>query len=133
MNRITKSFTLSVALSALALMVPLAAQDRRVGEPGVTPPRVIYKVEPQSTEDARATKVAGTVVLKIVVDEKGDADSIEVTNSLDQGLDQKAVEAIHRWRVAPATKDDQPIRKAARSRAGSCAPREVRAEPIRPE
>ena len=56
---------------ALALAIPIAAQNHRMGEPGVTAPRLIYKVEPQYTEEARAAKVAGTVILNVVVDEKG--------------------------------------------------------------
>jgi protein TonB len=113
MHGITKLFTATVVMSALALMVPLAAQDHKIGEPGLTAPRVIYKVEPQYTEDARAAKVAGSVLLKIVVDEQGNADNIEVTRSLDEGLDQKAIEAVHQWRFAPATLDGKPVRVQA--------------------
>jgi protein TonB len=111
MNRITKCFIPAVAM--FALILPVAAQDHRIGEPGLTPPRVIHMVEPQYTEEARAAKVQGTVLLSIVVDDHGNAANIEVTRSLDQGLDQKAIEAVQAWQFAPGTKDGKPVRVVA--------------------
>jgi TonB family protein len=103
----------TIALTVLALSLSLFAEDHKIGEPGLTAPRVIYKTEPQYTEEARAAKVSGTVVLSVVVDEQGTAQDIKVTRSLDQGLDQKAVESVQAWRFAPATKDNQPVRVVA--------------------
>jgi TonB family protein len=112
MNRFLKHGT-SVAILAAASVARLAAQDHTMGEAGLTAPRVIHKTEPQYTEEARAAKVSGTVGLKIVVDEAGNPDSVEVTKSLDQGLDQKAVEAVHQWKFAPGTKDGKAVRVIA--------------------
>ena len=100
----------TIGLAVLALSLTLLAEDHKMGEPGLTAPRVIYKTEPQYTEEARAAKVSGTVVLSLVVDEQGIAQDIKVAKSLDQGLDQKAVESVQSWRFAPATKDDKPVR-----------------------
>src|SRR5262252_703073 len=81
-----------------------AAQTHRVGDPGVTAPQLVSKVDPAYTEEARAAKIAGTVILELVVDESGSADQVQVTKSLDAGLDQNAVAAVLQWRFAPATK-----------------------------
>jgi periplasmic protein TonB len=113
MKRIVWLSTGAAAILALALTLPVIAQDHHIGEPGLTAPRLIYRVEPQYTEEARSAKLAGTVILKIVVDEQGNAENIEVTKSLDEGLDQKAVEAVRAWRFAPGTKDGEPVRVVA--------------------
>jgi len=102
-----------IGLTVLALSFTLLAEDHKMGEPGLKAPSVIYKTEPQYTEEARAAKISGTVVLSLVVDEQGLAQDIHVAKSLDQGLDQKAMESVQTWRFAPATKDDKPVRVQA--------------------
>jgi hypothetical protein len=42
----------------------------RIG-PAVTPPRLLHKVEPEYSPDARADHIQGTVVLQLAVNEKG--------------------------------------------------------------
>jgi TonB family protein len=84
----------------------------RVGN-GVTPPRLIFKMEPQYTEEARAAKFQGTVLLYIVVQADGRATDIRVQRSLGLGLDEKAIEAVQQWRFTPGTKDGNPVPVAA--------------------
>ena len=102
----------SILLSA-ALIVPLSAfqndQAVKIG-PGMTPPKLVHKVEPQYTEDARDRKIAGTVVLTLEVDKEGNPDKVAVERGLDSGLDWMAVTAVRQWRFAPAVKDGEPIR-----------------------
>src|SRR5947208_5682450 len=95
---------------AFALSLPAWAQDHKIGEPGVTAPKLIYKIDPEYTEEARAAKISGTVILNVVIDESGIADSIKVTRSLDEGLDQKAIEVVRRWRFVPGMKDGKAVR-----------------------
>jgi TonB family protein len=76
---------------------------------GVAPPVVILKVEPQYTEEARRAKLAGTVVLGVVVDPDGVARTMYVQHALGMGLDQKAMEAVQRWRFRPGMKDGKPV------------------------
>lgn len=71
--------------------------------------RVIYRVEPQYTEDARANKISGTVVLTLTVDHEGLPQNIQVKKSLYPSLDQSAVEAARKMRFEPAMKDGQPV------------------------
>lgn len=76
---------------------------------GVTAPRVIYDPDPEYSEEARQSKYQGTVVLWIVIDADGRARDVRVQRSLGMGLDEKAVEAVRKWRFQPALKDGHPV------------------------
>jgi periplasmic protein TonB len=76
---------------------------------GVSAPTVLLKVEPEYSEEARKAKWQGTVVLSLVVDEKGLAQNIKVVRALGLGLDQKAIEAVEKWRFKPGMKDGHPV------------------------
>ena len=84
----------------------------RVGG-GVSAPTLLYKVEPEYSEVARAAKYQGTVILFIEVGTDGMAHNIQVIQSLGLGLDQKAVDAVSQWKFKPGTKDGQPVPVAA--------------------
>jgi TonB family protein len=102
-----------VAAGTLAIRTfPLQAQDRqihRVSEPGVNAPKVVYKVDPNYTQEARDAKIEGTVVVNVEVHPDGKAHNLRVERTLDPGLDQKALDAISAWRFQPATKNGKPI------------------------
>ena len=87
---------------------PLPPGVMRIGN-GVTPPSVIYRANPSYTEEARAAKIQGTVVLNVVVGPDGSAQQVSVLRSLDPGLDQKAVEMVGTWKFRPGMKDGQPV------------------------
>jgi TonB family protein len=76
---------------------------------GVTAPSILMKVEPEYSEEARKAKWQGTVQLSLVVDDQGRPQSIKVTRSLGLGLDQKAIEAVEKWRFRPGMKDGKPV------------------------
>lgn len=76
---------------------------------GVSPPSILFKVEPEYSEEARKAKFQGEVVLQIVVDEKGNPRDIKIIRPLGLGLDQKAVEAVEKWRFSPGKKDGKPV------------------------
>ncbi len=84
----------------------------RVGG-GVTAPTLLQKVEPEYSEEARKAKFSGTVVLYIEVDPTGKATNIRVQRSLGLGLDEKAIEAVKKWRFSPGKKNGQPVTVAA--------------------
>jgi len=84
----------------------------RVGG-GVTAPSLLYKVEPEYSEEARKAKYQGTVLLYIEVDPSGHATNIKVQRSLGLGLDEKAIEAVKKWKFAPGKKDGKPVTVAA--------------------
>jgi periplasmic protein TonB len=76
---------------------------------GVSPPSVILKVEPEYSEEARKAKFQGTVILFVVVDEKGNPRELKVIRPLGLGLDQKAIEAVEKWKFRPGMKDGKPV------------------------
>ena len=80
---------------------------------GVSAPRLTYKVEPEYSEEARKAKYQGTVVLAIEVWPDGKAHNIRVVRSLGLGLDEKAINAVQRWRFVPGKKDKLPVKVRA--------------------
>jgi len=80
----------------------------RVGG-GVTAPAVLYKIDPEYSEEARKAKYSGTVVLYIQVDESGHATHMRVVKGIGLGLDEKALEAVNKWRFKPGLKDGKPV------------------------
>jgi periplasmic protein TonB len=76
---------------------------------GVSAPSVLSKVEPEYSEEARKAKWQGTVVLRLVVDDQGRPQQLQVVRSLGLGLDQKAIEAVEKWRFKPGMKDGKPV------------------------
>jgi periplasmic protein TonB len=80
----------------------------RVGG-GVSQPAVIYKVDPEYSEEARKAKYSGTVMLSVIVDIDGKARDIHVVKSLGMGLDEKAMEAVGKWKFRPGMKGGQPV------------------------
>ncbi len=76
---------------------------------GVSAPTVLSKVEPEYSEEARKAKWQGTVVLQLVVDDQGRPQGLKVLRSLGLGLDQKAIEAVEKWRFKPGMKDGKAV------------------------
>ena len=87
---------------------PLTAGVFKVGG-GVSAPMLVSRTEPAYTEEARAAKYQGTVLLGIEVGPDGLAHNIHVIRSLGLGLDEKAVEAVGNWQFKPGTKDGQAV------------------------
>lgn len=80
---------------------------------GVIAPRIIRKVNPEYSDEARKERYQGTVVLYVEIDTDGNVRKIEVRKRLGLGLDEKAMEAVRQWKFSPGTKDDQPVVVAA--------------------
>ena len=80
----------------------------RVGG-GVSAPALIHKTEPEYTEEARAAKYQGTVLLYVEIDPNGNATNVKVQRSLGLGLDEKAVEAVKQWKFKAGYKDGKPV------------------------
>ena len=85
-----------------------AQQAEKVG-PNVTAPKLIYRVEPSYDESAREDKITGAVLLQLVVTKEGLADQITVKRSLDPRLDEKAIEAVKKWRFKPGQKEGEDV------------------------
>jgi TonB family protein len=84
----------------------------RVGG-GVSAPVLLFKKEPEYSEEARKAKYQGTVVLYVEVTPDGKANNMKVLRSLGLGLDEKAMEAVRAWKFRPGQKDGKPVTVAA--------------------
>ena len=84
----------------------------RVGG-GVSAPVLLHKVDPEYTEEARAAKYEGTVVLYVEIDPTGTPTNIKVERGLWLDLDAKAIEAVKHWKFKPGQKDGKPVTVAA--------------------
>jgi len=72
-------------------------------------PKVIYKEEPEYSEDARKARFQGVVLLSIEIGIDGRASKIRVIRPAGLGLDERAAEAVSRWLFQPALSGDRPI------------------------
>ncbi|HET8668477.1 MAG TPA: energy transducer TonB [Terriglobales bacterium] len=80
----------------------------RVGG-GVSAPRAVYDPDPEYSDEARKAKYQGTVMLWVIIGPDGRAKELRVARSLGMGLDEKAMEAVRKWRFEPAKKDGHPV------------------------
>jgi TonB family protein len=80
----------------------------RVGD-GVTPPVPIHSPGPQYSKQARHAKLEGVCILWLVVGADGLPRDIRVKRTLGLGLDEKAIDAVKKWRFKPAVKDGNPV------------------------
>ena len=91
--------------------------DPRLGLGGhrgpVTPAALIWKIEPEYSEEARRAKLQGTVVLYLEVDSEGRPRNLKVHQSLGLGLDEKALDAVRQWKFRPGRADGKPVATSA--------------------
>jgi TonB family protein len=87
---------------------PTKSNALHIGD-GVAAPKLLSKVEPEYTEEARVAKYQGTVVLSVEVDPHGIAGNIRIIKGLGFGLGENAVTAIRQWRFQPGIKDGAAV------------------------
>jgi TonB family protein len=75
----------------------------------VTQPVLIYKIEPEYSDEARKAKLQGDVFLRIEVDARGAAQNIVVSHGLGLGLDERAIEAVRRWKFRPGYSNGKAV------------------------
>jgi len=80
----------------------------RVGG-GVSAPTVVYRIEPNYSEDARRARYQGSVVLSAIVRKDGSIEILKVLRGLGLGLDENAVEALKKWKFRPGTRSGEPV------------------------
>lgn len=113
---------MALAASVVVLLLPVAAaqkgEKQRVDEvfrigAGVSAPVILFKVEPQYTQEARDAKLEGTVLMAVEIDQDGIVRYIKVLRPLGLGMSEKAMEAVGQWRFRPGMKDGKPVKVAA--------------------
>ncbi|HEV8433656.1 MAG TPA: TonB family protein [Thermoanaerobaculia bacterium] len=75
----------------------------------VKPASVIFRVEPQYPQVALRTRMAGTVVVKCIVDRNGNVRDAEVVTSSFAAFNEPALNALQQWRFAPGSFRGKPV------------------------
>ncbi len=75
----------------------------------VSAPVLLFKLEPEYSEEARKARYQGSVLLSIVVGVDGLPHNIIVIRPLGLGLDEKAIEAVAKWRFRPGMKGGHTV------------------------
>ncbi len=76
----------------------------RVGG-GVSAPVPLNQVEAESSDEARRAKYQGVCLISLIVDAQGNPQNPRVVRALGMGLDEKALEAVRKYKFKPAMKD----------------------------
>jgi TonB family protein len=118
------AFSIAFALSA----TPLIAQDtaapadattapapdstttplRRIGN-GVSVPQLLTHVDPKFSEQARAAKFSGVVLVTLIVDTNGLPQNVHVLRGVGMGLDEVAMDAVKQYSFRPAMENGKPV------------------------
>jgi TonB family protein len=76
----------------------------------VSAPVSLNAVEVEFTDEARRAKHQGVCLVSMIVDEQGNPQNPRVVRGLGMGLDEKALEAVRKYRFRPAMMDGrQPV------------------------
>jgi TonB family protein len=118
------TLSLLLALTVALAAMPLHAQDTvpptapapdptispLLGVGGrVLPPQATHMVDPQFSEQARAAKLSGIVLVNLIVDTNGMPRNVRVLRGVGMGLDEAAVESVKQYTFRPATMDGKPV------------------------
>jgi protein TonB len=76
---------------------------------GITPPSLLLEVKPDYTEEGRRRGLEGNVELEIVVRGDGTVGDVALRRGFGAGLDERAIDAVRRWRFAPAIRHGAPV------------------------
>ena len=71
--------------------------------------RLVFKPEPQYTEEARRNQVTGTVMLRVVFSSSGEVVQIRAVRTLPFGLTERAIAAARQIKFVPAMKGGQAV------------------------
>lgn len=74
----------------------------------MVPAQILSKPLPSYTEDARAKRIEGEVLLEVVFGASGKIRVLRVVRGLGHGLDDAAIQAAEQIRFKPALRDGQP-------------------------
>lgn len=76
---------------------------------GVTQPIAIFTPEAEFSDEARRAKHQGACTISVIIDAQGNPQNARVVQPIGMGLDEKALQAVMRYRFKPARKDGKPV------------------------
>ncbi len=74
-----------------------------------TPVEILFKPKPAYSDEGRAKKIEGDVVLQVMFTASGEIKVLRVAQGLGYGLDESAQAAARQIRFRPAQQDGQPV------------------------
>src|ERR1035437_2105176 len=74
----------------------------------IVPAEILSKPTPIYSEEARAKRIEGEVLLQVVLEATGKLRVLKIVHGLGHGLDDAAVHAAEQMRFKPALQDGQP-------------------------
>lgn len=75
----------------------------------ISAPEITTEVDAEFSDEARKAKYQGVVVVSLIVDAQGNPQNVHVTRPLGMGLDEKAIEAVKKFRFKPGKKDGKAV------------------------
>jgi len=76
--------------------------------PHGTLPRVTFRIEPIIPATA-ASRISGVSIVEVLVNERGDAESVRVLRRLRPDVDAAVEAAVRQWRFQPARDGEKPV------------------------
>jgi len=75
----------------------------------LTEPVLLWKAEPEYSDEARKAKIQGIVIVRLEIDARGQVQNIAVAQGLGLGLDERAIAAVRKWRFRAGTRNGRPV------------------------
>lgn len=72
---------------------------------GISAPVPIFQPEAEFSDEARRAKYQGVCLISLIVDAQGNPQNPRVVRALGMGLDEKALEAVRKYKFKPAMKN----------------------------
>ncbi len=94
----------NTTLTSFPTPKPLVEGDLVDVDDSVTPPRLVSGERAPYPKEARRLRLQGTVLVEVIVDEKGVPHDARVLQSAGAALDEAVIEAAYKFRYDPATK-----------------------------
>ena len=71
----------------------------------VSAPVPLFEPEAEFSDEARRAKYQGVCLVGLIVDAQGNPQNVHIVRTLGMGLDEKAMEAVRKYKFKPAMSD----------------------------
>lgn len=89
---------------------PKPSSEAHKVEGEVTRPEIIFHERPTYTEEARAAKTQGVVIVEAIINEEGCVRDTRALQGLPNGLTESAQRAVRTWVFKPAMLEGKPVK-----------------------
>jgi len=94
---------------AQAVVDPTKAKAQQQQQAAMQAVEILDKPKPEYTDEARALKLEGEVILKVNFKANGQIEVLGVTHGLGHGLDESAIRAAQKIKYKPAISNGQAV------------------------